>query len=289
MLFLQIVDSLAAEGKEHIVVATTWVEKVKNLAIDYAPKIAGAIIVYFIGSWLIGKFTNIVRKIMMRRHLDPSLQSFLSSMMKVTLLLLLFLTVVSMLGVNITSFAAILAGAGLAIGAALNGSLGNLAGGVMLMIYKPFKVGDLIEAQGVMGVVQEIGIFNTVLLSPENKTVIIPNGALSTGVMTNYHAHGNLRVDLKIAVDPTMDLDKVRAVAIAAMKSHPKVMQEPAPEVNVNEVANGMVTLAIRPYTTADDYWDVYFGVQELVKKAFDNEGIKGPIPHQVIISKQAQ
>lgn len=132
-----------------------------------------------------------------------------------------------MLGVNITSFAAILAGAGLAIGAALNGSLGNLAGGVMLMIYKPFKVGDLIEAQGMIGVVTEIGIFNTVLLSPENKTVIIPNGALSTGVMTNYHTHGNLRVDLKMAVDPTMDLDKAREVAIAAMRSHPNVFARP--------------------------------------------------------------
>ncbi|HTN47391.1 MAG TPA: mechanosensitive ion channel family protein [Flavipsychrobacter sp.] len=288
MLLLQIVDSLAAQGKEQIVVATTWAEKLKNLAIDYAPKIAGAILVYFIGSWLISKFTAVVRKMMMRRHLDPSLQSFLSSMLKVTLLLLLFLTAISMLGVNITSFAAILAGAGLAIGAALNGSLGNLAGGVMLMIYKPFKVGDLIEAQGMVGVVTEIGIFNTTLLSPENKTVIIPNGALSTGVMTNYHTHGNLRVDLKMAVDPTMDLDKARQVAIAAMKTHPKVLQEPAPEVNVSEVANGMVTLAIRPYTTANDYWDVYFGVQELVKKAFDKEDIKGPIPHHVVISKPA-
>lgn len=288
MLLLQIVDSLAAQGKEQIVVATTWVEKLKNLAIDYAPKIAGAILVYFIGSWLISKFTAVVRKMMMRRNLDPSLQSFLSSMLKVSLLLLLFLTVISMLGVNITSFAAILAGAGLAIGAALNGSLGNLAGGVMLMIYKPFKVGDLIEAQGMVGVVTEIGIFNTTLLSPENKTVIIPNGALSTGVMTNYHTHGNLRVDLKMAVDPTMDLDKARQVAIAAMKTHPKVLQDPTPEVNVSEVANGMVTLAIRPYTTANDYWDVYFGVQELVKKAFDREGIKGPIPHHVVISKTA-
>lgn len=288
MLLLQIIDSLASEGKEHIVVATTWIEKIKNLVMDYAPKVAGAILIYFIGSWLIGKFAGIMRKVMMRRNLDPSLQSFLSSMLKVTLLILLFLTVVSMLGVNITSFAAILAGAGLAIGAALNGSLGNLAGGVMLMIYKPFKVGDLIEAQGMIGVVQEIGIFNTILLSPENKTVIIPNGALSTGVMTNYHAHGNLRVDLKMAVDPNMDLDKVRTVAIEAMRSHPKVLQEPAPEVNVNEVANGMVTLAIRPYTTANDYWDVYFGVQELVKKAFDREGIKGPVPHHVIINKNA-
>lgn len=136
--------------------------------------------------------------------------------------------------------------------------------------------------------VHQMGIFNTVILSPGNKTVILPNGALSTGVITNYTTHGNLRVDLSIAVDPGMNLDKVREVATAAMLSHPKVLKSPAPEVSVLKVADGMVTLAIRPYTTQPDYWDVYFGVQELVKNAFDTHEIAGPVPHSIIISKSA-
>src|SRR5690606_21730644 len=167
------------------------------------------------------------------------------------------------LGINITSFAALLAVAGLAIGAALNGSLGNLAGGVMLMIFKPFKVGDIIDAQGVAGVVTEIGIFCTTILSPENKTIILPNGALSTGVITNFNTHGNLRVDLKIGIALDAYIDRSREIAIKAMLMHPKVLQSPSPEVNVLEVGNGMTTLAIRPYTTQADYWDVYCRSEE--------------------------
>ncbi len=287
MNILQITTQVTEKTNEAVSFASGWLDQIKVMAINYAPKIAGAIVVYFIGSWLIGKMGWGLRKLMTKRNLDPSLQTFLSSVFKVSMLVLLLLTVISMLGVNITSFAALLAGAGLAIGAALNGSLGNLAGGVMLMIYRPFKIGDLIEAQGSIGVVTEMGVFNTVILSPDNKTIILPNGALSTGVITNYKTHGNLRVDLKMTVEPGTDIDNARTVAINAMLSHPKVLNEPAPEVNVLEVGNGMVTLAVRPYTTQEDYWDVYFGVQELVKKAFDQNGINMPVPHRVVINKQ--
>lgn len=191
-----------------------------------------------------------------------------------------------MIGIDITSFAAILAGAGLAIGAALNGSLGNLAGGVMILIFKPFKVGDLIEAQGTVGTVLEQGVFATTVLTPDNKTTIIPNGPLSTGIITNFTTHGNLRVDLSMAIALDQDIDIARKVATEAMLSHPKVLKTPAPEVSVLKVADGMCSLAIRPYTVQSDYWDVYFGVQELVKKAFDAHGIQGPTPTRIIISK---
>lgn len=264
-----------------------YVLKIKDMALDYAPKILGAILVYLIGSWIIGRIANVSRKMMIHRKFDISLQTFLISLIKVGLTVMMFLAIVGMLGVNITSFAALLAGAGLAIGAALNGSLGNLAGGVMLMIFKPFKVGDIIDAQGVAGVVKEIGIFCTTILSPENKTIILPNGALSTGVITNFNTHGNLRVDLKIGIALDVDIDRAREIAIQAMLKHPKVLQTPSPEVNVLEVGNGMTTLAIRPYTTQADYWDVYFGAQELVKKAFDKEGVAGPIPTRIIINKK--
>jgi small conductance mechanosensitive channel len=135
-------------------------------------------------------------------------------------------------------------------------------------------------------VVKEIGIFGTVILSAENKTIILPNGGLSTGVITNYNTHGNLRVDLTMAIALNMDIEKARMVATQAMLLHPKVLKEPSPEVSVLKVGDGMVTLAIRPYTTQSDYWDVYFGVQERVKKAFDENSIAGPTPTRIIISK---
>jgi len=285
MLLLQIDETIKA-GAEALNSGEVWLVKIKAMAIDYAPKLIGAILCYIIGSWVIGKINSIFRKVLTGRKFDPSLQKFLLSVVKVMLTLLLFLAIAGMIGVDITGFAALLAGAGLAIGAALNGSLGNLAGGVMLMIFKPFKINDMIEAQGMTGVVQEIGIFNTTILSSENKTIMIPNGALSTGVITNYTTHGNLRVDLNMAVALDVDIDKARAIAVAAMLSHPKVLQSPTPEVSVLKVGDGMTSLAIRPYTVQADYWNVYFGVQELVKKAFDANGIAGPIPTRVLINK---
>ncbi|MDQ8005845.1 MAG: mechanosensitive ion channel family protein [Pedobacter sp.] len=285
-LLLQIDTNLLANSNKVLDSSQVWLDKIKNMALDYAPKVLGAILVYLIGQWIIGRIASLSRKMMSLRGFDISLQKFLVSVIKVMLTVMMFLAIVGMLGVNITSFAALLAGAGLAIGAALNGSLGNLAGGVMLMIFKPFKVNDMIEAQGIIGIVTEIGIFNTTVLSPENKTIILPNGALSTGVITNYNTHGNLRVDLTIAIALDVDIEKARQVAIMAMKQHDKVLETPAPEVSVLNVGNGMTTLAIRPYTTQADYWSVYFGVQEKVKKAFDQNEIAGPIPTRVIINK---
>ncbi|KAA5537381.1 mechanosensitive ion channel [Taibaiella lutea] len=285
MTYLQITQSLPTPngvvntGKE-------WLTSLQVLALDYGPKIIGAILIYIIGSWLIRKANGVLQKLFATKNFDATLQRFLLSVIKAALTILLFLVIVSKIGVDITGFAALLAGAGLAIGAALNGSLGNLAGGVMIMIFKPFKVHDMIEAQGMTGIVQEIGIFNTTMLSPENKVIILPNGGLSTGVITNYTTHGNLRVDLSMAIALDMDIDKARKIATEAMLQHPKVLTAPSPEVSVLKVGDGMVSLAIRPYTLQADYWDVYFGVQERVKKAFDENGIAAPIPTRVLINK---
>ena len=263
-----------------------YVTKLQDMALTFAPKLLGAVLVYIIGSFIIRKSVNVMGTIMERKHYDRSLQSFLLSLVKVMLNILLILSIASMIGIDITSFAALLAGAGLAIGAALNGSLGNLAGGVMILVFKPFKVGDLIEAQGTVGTVVEQGIFATTVLTADNKTTIIPNGPLSTGIITNFTTHGNLRVDLAMAIALDQDIDIARKVATEAMLSHPKVLKTPAPEVSVLKVADGMCSLAIRPYTVQADYWDVYFGVQELVKKAFDAHKIEGPTPTRIIISK---
>lgn len=266
--------------------ATLWAFQAKAMAFEYAPKVLGAVLVYVIGSWVIKKIIGLLKSMFIKKNYDPSLRTFLSSLVQVVLTVLLLLSVFEMIGVKITAFAALLAGAGLAIGAALNGSLGNFAGGVMMLLFKPFKVGDMIEAQGQTGVVIEQGIFNTTILTADNKTAILPNGPLSTGTIVNYSTYGNLRVDLTMAIAPNMNIAKAREVAIGAMQQHPKVLHNPTPEVSVLEVANGMVSLAIRPYTTQPDYWNVYFGVQELVKNAWDANGIEGPTPHRVIIQK---
>jgi small conductance mechanosensitive channel len=266
--------------------AVNFIFQLKEMAFEYAPKLLGAILVYIIGSWVIGRLTLLMRKAMTGKHYDASLQSFLISLVKVLLTVLLLLTILGMLGVNLTAFGALLAGLGIAIGAALNGSLGNFAGGVMLLTFKPFKIGDLLEAQGQVGVVKELGIFNTVLLSPENKTIILANGALSTGTIINYTTHGNLRVDITMAIAPDQNIDTAKRVAIDAMLAQPGVLKTPAPEMNVLKVGDGMITFAVRPYSLQSDYWVVFFGAQEAIKKAWDVAGIQGPIPHVVHINK---
>lgn len=275
MVFLQIPADTSA-----------YTEKIKLMIIDYAPKFLGALVVLLIGIWVIKMLSKTMKKVMTVRQYDAGLVSFLTSLFSVSLNILLVITVAGMIGVNTTSFAALIAGAGLAIGAALNGSLGNLAGGVMMLIFKPFKVDDLIEAQGVTGNVKEIGIFTTVVLTPENKTVIIPNGPLSTNIITNYTTAGYLRVDTTLAIAPDQDISKAREVALSAMLRHPKVLQAPKPDVAVHKIGDGMIVLAIRPYCKQSDYWDVYFGVQEMVYEAWTAAGVQGPVPHRVIINK---
>ncbi len=264
----------------------SYVERFKDMAITYAPKIVSAFVVLALGLWVIKLTAKGLKRLMNARHYDLSLQTFLLSLFKVGMNILLILTVAGMMGINTTTFAALIAGAGIAIGAALNGSLGNLAGGVMMLVFKPFKVGDLIEAQGVTGTVSEIGIFTTIVLTPENKTAIIPNGPLSTNLITNYTTSGFLRVDTNLAIAPNMNIEKARSVAIAALLNHPKVLKDPAPDVAVQKIADGMITLAIRPYCIQADYWDVYFGIQELVYEAWNAAGIEGPVPHRVVINK---
>jgi small conductance mechanosensitive channel len=245
-----------------------------------------AILVFILGLWVVNLVTKLVAKAMQKRKLDESLQPFLVSLISVGLKVLLLVTVAGMLGIQTTSFVAVLGAAGLAVGLALQGSLANFAGGVLVLVFKPFKVGDLIESGGQFGEVKEIQIFNTVLLTPENKTVILPNGAVSNGTIVNFSRHGNLRVDLTIAVAPDNDINKVRQVIQNVFAGDSKVLKDPAPSVNVLKMGDGMITLAVRPYSTPADYWDVYFGIQEKIKIAFEQNNITAPVPHRVIISK---
>ncbi|MBT8253379.1 MAG: mechanosensitive ion channel, partial [Bacteroidia bacterium] len=225
--------------------------------------------------------------VMNKANYEESLQKFLVNLLGWVFKILLILAILAKLGVETTSFAAVLAAAGLAVGLALQGSLANFAGGVLLMIFKPIKVGDLIQAQGELGVVKEIEIFTTKLITPGNKLAIIPNGALSNGNILNYSAEGKLRVDLTIGVSYDSDIKRTKEVLMNVLASNPKVLQDPAPTVNVSELADSSINFAVRPWSTVADYWDVYFGTTEECKKALDAAGIEIPFPHHVLIRKQ--
>ncbi|NMH87578.1 mechanosensitive ion channel family protein [Flavivirga algicola] len=265
-----------------------WIDKGYALIIDFGPRVLAAIAIWIIGSWVIKKLLKGTKKVMTKANYDESLQKFLLNLLGWVLKILLILTILAKLGVETTSFAAILAAAGLAIGLALQGSLANFAGGVLIMIFKPFKIGDLIEAQGELGVVKEIEIFTTKLTGLSNREIIIPNGSLSNGNIINYTTEGTRRVDLVFGVGYDSDIKKTKEVLTHVLTSHPKVLKEPAPTVDVMELADSSINFAVRPWSTADDYWDVYFGITENVKEALDAAGIEIPYPHKVEIQKKA-
>ncbi len=260
-----------------------WIE----LALQYGLKIIGAIIIWIIGSWVIKKLIKTTKKVMSKRDYDESLQKFLLNLLSWIFKIVLIIVVLGTMGVETTSFAAILAAAGLAIGMALQGSFGNFAGGVLIMIFKPFKIGDLIEAQGEIGVVKEIEIFTTKLTGLSNREIIIPNGSLSNGNIINYTTEGTRRVDLTFGVSYDADIKKTKEILMQVLTSNPKVLKTPEPTVNVSELADSSVNFAVRPWCNAEHYWDVYFETTENVKEALDAAGIEIPYPHQVEIHKQ--
>lgn len=266
--------------------ADVWIDKGINFVTEYGPKVLGAIVIYIIGSWVIKKIVGAAGKMMSKSKYDESLQRFLLNLISWALKIFLIIMVISTLGVDVTTFAAIIAAAGLAIGMALQGSLANFAGGVLLMIFKPYKIGDLIEAQGEIGVVKEIEIFTTKMVSPDNKLVIVPNGAMANGNIVNYTAEGKIRVDTVIGVAYEEDIKKVKEVLMEVLTSNPKVLKDPAPSVNVMELADSSVNFAVRPFSTPEDYWDVYFATYENCKIALDKAGIEIPYPHEVNVEK---
>jgi len=263
-----------------------WIDKAIDFATEYGPKIIGAILIYIIGSWIIKKLTGVLKKVMMKKDYDEALQKFLLNLVSWALKIFLIIMVISKLGVETTSFAAIIAAAGLAIGLALQGSLANFAGGVLLIIFKPFKIGDLIEAQGVTGVVKEIEIFTTKLTTPDNKLAIIPNGAMGNGNIINYTAEGKIRVDTMVGIGYDENIKQAKDVLMEVLTSNPKVLQDPAPSVNVANLGDSSVDLAVRPFCKPEDYWDVFFATVEGSKLALDKAGIEIPYPHGVEIQK---
>jgi small conductance mechanosensitive channel len=263
-----------------------WLEKGIEFGTEYGLKVLGAILIWIIGSWLVKKIMRLTEKAMTKRKMDESLNYFLRNLISWSLKALLIVLILGNLGVETTSFAAILAAAGLAIGMALQGSLANFAGGVLIMIFKPFKIGDLIEAQGEKGKVKSIEIFTTKMISVQNKLVIIPNGVLSNGNITNYSAEEYLTIFLTFGVSYDSDIKQTKMIMLDVLNSQDKVLSEPEPVVLVSELADSSVNFAVRPSVKVDDYWDVYFDTVERIKIALDEAGIEIPFPHQVEIRK---
>jgi small conductance mechanosensitive channel len=260
-----------------------YTTKAIELVMAYAPKLVLAIITLIVGLWLIGLVTKVTRKSMEKTKADKTLIPFISNLLSWGLKLLLFISVASMVGIATTSFIAVLGAAGLAIGLALQGSLANFAGGVLILIFKPYNVGDLVEAQGHLGVVKEVQIFNTILLTPDNKRVIIPNGAVSNGSIVNYSAEGLLRVDLVIGIAYESDIPKAKEVLHKAMANHELVLKDPEPTVAVSALADSSVNFVVRPWCKAGDYWQVYFDITEAAKVDLEASGISIPFPQRDI------
>ena len=225
-------------------------------------------------------------KLLSKTKYDITLLRFFHNILAWALKIVLILLVVSTLGIDITAFAAIIAAAGLAVGLALQGSLSNFAGGVLIMVFKPYKIGDLVEAQGVIGEVSEIDIFNTRLVSPDNKKIIVPNGAMANGNIINYTTEGKIRVDMEVGVSYDSDIKKVKEVLLKVLTDNSKVLKSPVPIVGVSQLADSSLQFVVRPYCKPADYWDVYFSTYENVKIALNQAEIEIPFPHTVLINK---
>jgi small conductance mechanosensitive channel len=274
-------------GSDAFKEAEGWIEKGMDYLVENGPNVLWAILIYVIGSWVVKRVVRGLRKVMQKSKYDESLQRFLMNLISWLLKIVLIVLVVSRLGVDVTMFAAIFAAAGLAVGLALQGSLSNFAGGVLIAIFKPYRLGDLVETQGILGVVKDIDIFTTKMVTPQNKLAIVPNGPIANGNIINYTIEGKMRVDIVVGVSYDSDIKKSKEVLLSVLTSNPKVLQDPAPSINVLELADSSVNFAVRPFCKPEDYWEVYFATQEGCKLALDEAGIEIPYPHSVEIHKE--
>lgn len=251
----------------------------KNLALEYAPRLFFALVVLIVGLWVIKFLVKLVRRALEHKAVDDTLEGFLGGLISWILKIILFVVVGSMLGIATTSFVALLGAGGLAIGLALQGSLANFAGGVLILLFKPYKVGDRIESMGRTGLVKEIQIFHTTIITLDNRTIILPNGPIMNADIVNYMKAGIIRVDLTVGISYESEIQKARNLLLDVMHNHPKVLKEPEPVVVVTELADSSVNLGVRPYCNPEDYNAVYVEVLESSKLALDQGGVTIPFP----------
>ena len=254
-------------------------EELGDVAVKYAPKLAGALLVLFIGLRLIALVKRGAGRLIDRGDFDPTLKPFFKSVLAITLKAILFITVLGMLGVQMTSLIALLGASGIAIGMALSGTLQNVAGGVVLLILRPFRVGDFIETQGYTGTVKSVGIFHTTLMTGDNKMVILPNAPVSNDPLVNFTSQERRRVELTVGIGYGDDIDKARDIIRRLIDKDERVLQDPEPIIAVSALADSSVNLVVRAWTATGDYWPVNWHLHEAIKKAFDAGGVNMPYP----------
>lgn len=262
-------------------------EKIVNSLVEQGSHlgwtIIKAILVFIIGRFVIRMINKLVRRILTKRDFDPSVKTFVGSLVNVTLMVLLIISVVGALGVQTTSFAALLASAGVAIGMALSGNLSNFAGGLIILLFKPYKVGDYIESQGVGGTVKEIQIFHTILLTADNKNIYIPNGSLSSGVVTNIGREPTRRVEWTFGVDYGSDYEQVKRVIESVLAQDARILNDPAPFIALSALADSSVNVVVRAWVKSPDYWGVFFDTNKAIYATFNAEGIGFPFPQLTV------
>ena len=270
----------------------TWLQDIKAnwlpLLIEHASHILFALLTLAVGWWLINRLTTGLVSFLKNRHADAMVIGFLSSLTLVLLRIMLLLSVASMIGIQTTSFLALIGTAGLAVGLALQGSLANFAGGVLILFLRPFRAGDYIEAQGVGGTVESIMIFHTLLRTADNKVIILPNGSLSNGSITNYSRKATRRVDINLGIDYGDDIKHARRILLDLAAADERVLKDPAAVVYMTSLGDDSVNLSLRMWTKSADFWGVFFTVQEQMKEAFDREGISFPFPQRTVHIKQS-
>jgi len=255
--------------------------KVWELVTIYGLKVLAAIVIFVVGRWVSKFISSLIRRMMRKSNVDQTVRRFVANMAYIALMAFVVLAALSQLGIQTTSFIAVLGAAGLAIGLALQGSLANFAAGFLMIIFRPFRVGDYIEGAGVAGTVEEIQIFTTTMVTPDNKTVIIPNAALTGDNIVNWTLKGTRRVDLIMGIGYDDDIDKAKQIMRDVLSADDRILKEPAPQIAMVELADSSVNFVVRPWVQASDYWAVYMDTTEKLKKAFDANGINIPYPQR--------
>jgi small conductance mechanosensitive channel len=256
-------------------------EMVKTQGVDLGINIALALVIFYVGKVVVSLIVRALGKVMQAREVDKTLETFLCNFLRMALMVVVIIAAISQIGIQTTSFIAIFGAAGLAVGLALQGSLSNFAAGVLIVLFRPYRVGDFVEAAGISGSVEQVQILTTVLKTPDNKQIIVPNSQIMDSVITNYSANDTRRVDMVVGVSYEDDLDKVHSVLKELVAAEDRILDEPECLIAVSALADSSVNFVIRPWVKTDDYWGVHFDLTEAIKKRFDKEGISFPFPQQ--------
>jgi len=265
-----------------------FLELIQTKGAEFAINLVTAILIFYVGKWIIGLLVGALRKLMERNDVDATLTSFVSNLVRMTLLVFVIIAAITQLGVPSAQFVAVVGAAGLAVGLALQGSLSNFAAGVLIVLFRPYKVGDFVEAAGISGSIEQVQILTTILKTPDNKKIIVPNGQIMDSIITNYSANDMRRVDMVVGVSYDDDLDKVRKTLEELVAAEDRILEDPACTIAVSELGDSSVNFVLRPWVKTADYWGVHFDMTEAIKKRFDQEGISFPFPQQDVHLYQA-